>query len=29
MNKSDFQVLVNQLAALSVEQREAIREQLA
>jgi transposase-like protein len=29
MKKSDFQVLVNQLAALSVEQREAVREQLA
>ena len=28
MNKSNFQALVNQLAALSVEQREAIREQL-
>lgn len=28
MNKSDFQVLVNQLAALSVEQREAVRDQL-
>ncbi len=28
MNKSDFQVLVNQLAALSVEQREVVRDQL-